>query len=164
MTQEYIEAGFTCDKPGIRRLMYKLEEEAFQNKQLLNVEIQEKDTYAGLDIYYTSYTWDGKVIAKYVIECKERPDTGHTDCNDWFMEPGKVKKLKKAEALGYIPRYAYIWGDNYYAIWDINNWDYHKLGDFQVKPHTMGYEWETKKAYTKYGASISTAIEQGYLN
>ena len=164
MTAEYIAAGFKCDKPGIRKLMYKLECEAFENKQLLNIEIQESDEYEGLDIYFTAYTWDGKAIAKYVIECKERPDTAHTVCDYWFMEVKKVGKLKNAEKLGYVPLYAYIWGDNYYAIWDINNWDFHKLGEYNVKPHTMGYEWESKKTFIKYGASLNTAIEQGYLS
>lgn len=166
MTEEYINAGFRCDKPGIRKLMYNLEEEAFENKQLLNIEIEEKDQYAGIDVHFTAYTWDGQVVAKYSMECKERPDTGHTDKPDWVIETKKVNDLRNDEKNGYIPRYAYIWKDGYYAIWDINTWDLSEPRPFYKKKHTMGERAKYEKKTLHYNpfVTISSSIKQGYLN
>lgn len=164
MTQEYINAGFSCDKPGIHRLCRTLEQDATRKGNHIKFDIQEEDQFAGLDCYFTAYTKDGEEIARYAMEYKGRQDTAHTQCPDWIMEPGKVKKLQKAEEDGYVPLYSYTWSDDYYALWNINKWDWHKIGTFWVKPHTMGYNGEEKRQYDKYGVTLSSAIKQGYLS
>lgn len=164
MTEEYIKAGYNCDKPGIHRLCGTLGQEAEKKGNYLRFDIQEEDQFAGLDCYFTAYTRNGEEIARYAMEYKGRQDTAHTQCPDWFMEPGKISKLKKAEEEGYIPLYAYSWSDDYYALWNINAWDYHQIGTFNVKPHTMGYKGEGKRPYVKYGVTLSSALKQGYLN
>ena len=164
MTEAYRRAGFECDKEGKRRLANKLQEDANKKGNYLKIDLQEDEQYAGIDIYFTAYTTSGEEIARYAMEYKGRQDTAHTQCPDWIMEPDKIKKLQDAEKEGYVPLYSYTWSDNYYALWNINNWDYHKIGTFWVKPHTMGYNGEAKRQYDKYGVTLSSAIKQGYIN
>lgn len=163
MTKEYIEAGFDCDRPA-KLLVENTLTDLYRNRGLdLVVDRQENNSQAPIDLFLTAITKLGEYRSKAAIELKERPDTSHTQCEDWIVEPGKIRKLKAVERQGYKPLYCYLWSDGYMALWDINNWDYHFIGTFNIKPHTMGYAGEEKKTYDKYGVTLKSAIWQGYV-
>lgn len=164
MTADYIKAGFECDKPGKVKLVKQLQVEAAKKGNYLKIDLQENDDTAHIDIYITAYTKEGREIATYAIEFKERPDTAHTDCFDWMVEDGKEYWLKQAEKQGYIPLYSYLWSDNYYALWNINTWDKSAPRPISKKRHTMGNYNENKKVYMNSFVTLSSAIKQGYLN
>lgn len=164
MTEEYKRAGFECDRPGKERLVKQLQEDAQRKGNYLRVDLQEDNDTAHIDIYLTAYTKEGREIATYAIEFKERPDTAHTDCKDWIVESGKEYWLRQAEKKGYTPLYAYLWGDNYYAIWNINTWDKSAPRTILKKKHTMGNYNEDKTEYQISFVTTASAIKKGYLN
>lgn len=164
MTADYIKAGFQCDKPGKVRLVRQLQADAARKGNYLKIDLQENDDTAHIDIFITAYTKEGREIATYAIEFKERPDTAHTDCFDWVVEDRKEYWLKQAEKQGYTPLYSYLWSDDYYALWNINTWDKSEPRPISKKRHTMGNYNESKKEYMNSFVTLSSAIKQGYLN
>lgn len=164
MTEEYKSKGFRCDREGIHRLIEQLEQDAKKKGNYIIFNTKEDDEYAPVDIAITAYTLQGECIAKYAIEFKERPDTSHTQCTDWIVEDKKEKALIEAEKEGYIPLYAYLWSDSYYALWDINKWDKSEPRLVYKKRHTMGNYNESKQAHYNCFVTLKSAVKQGYLS
>ena len=164
MTEEYKRKAFRCDRDGIHKLTEQLEKDAKKKGNYIIFNTRKNDEYSHIDITATAYTYTGECIAKYAIEFKERPDTAHTDCSDWMVEDDKEMYLKEAETEGYIPLFAYLWKDNYYALWNINKWDKSKPRKVYKKRHTMGNYNECKDAYYNCFVTLNSAVKQGYLN
>ena len=165
MTREYIDRGFCCDWDGKHKAVNAFGEIYHKKGYLLYVDLQDKDPFAPIDFYLTAVSESNVENQRYAaVEFKERPDTAHTDCPDWIVELRKVKKLQEAAEKGYTPLYCYLWGDGYMAVWNINTWDIHKIGNLKVKPHTMGYEGEPKRLFEKWGVTLSSAVWQGYIS
>lgn len=165
MTEEYKKKGFKCDWDGKHKLTHFISNLCNERDKDLYVDYQNNNIYAPIDLYYTTVTRSDIEKQKFfAIELKERPDSSHTQVAEWIIELHKVKALKDAVKKGYNAYYAYLWGDGYFALWDINKWDLHKIGNFMIKPHTMNSEGEPKKLFEKWGVTLNTAIMQGYLN
>lgn len=164
MTEEYKSKGFCCDQDAKHRFIHCMGSLYHSKGKDLYVDLQDKNPFAYIDLYLTAVSQSNVDEQSFAaVELKERPDTAHTQCEDWIVELPKIKKLQEAAEKGYTPLYCYIWGDSYMAIWDIRHWDLHKIGNFNIKPHTMQYEGEPKKLFEKWGVTLKTAVWQGYI-
>ncbi len=154
------DGGFRCDRKS-KYIIGKRIEDIYQKSNLnVVIDYQEDNDKAGIDLYLTAYTADNKEVQKLAVEIKERPTTAHTQCTDWILEEKKLNKLKDAEKEGYKGIFAYLWSDNYYALWVID--DIHTTkGTLNVAKTTQGYN-NTKYNMTKTFATLDQAKYQGY--